>query len=145
MRWNSPPRTVFVPYDVDNPFPEALQTAAAVAPASSAVIVLYVVDEAPVRATIAEPRIELTRQQLDVPLQRLRTQLDAVGLQHARMRVAFGPPSETIVEAIEREQPDLVVMPTNARRGLRRLVLGSVTEYVIRHVHRPVLVLPPSP
>jgi nucleotide-binding universal stress UspA family protein len=145
MTWNVPPRTVLVPYDLDHPFPEALQAAAALAPVPATIIVLHVVEPVPAQATLADDRNEEMQAHLERPLQRLRAELDAMGLQHAHVRVAFGPPAETIVEAVERDRPDLVVMPTHARRGIRRLVLGSVTEYVVRHVHRPVLVLPPSP
>lgn len=36
-------------------------------------------------------------------------------------------------------QPDLVVMATHGRQGLEHLLLGSVTEKVFLHSHRPVL------
>jgi nucleotide-binding universal stress UspA family protein len=39
---------------------------------------------------------------------------------------------------------DLVVMGTHGRRGFRRLILGSVTERVLRQSERPVLSIPPS-
>ena len=47
--------------------------------------------------------------------------------------------AEAIVERIRRTRPDLVAMATHGRRGLAHLLLGSVTEEVIRRVHRPVL------
>jgi nucleotide-binding universal stress UspA family protein len=39
---------------------------------------------------------------------------------------------------------DVVVMGTHGRRGFRRLILGSVTERVLRQSECPVLSIPPS-
>jgi nucleotide-binding universal stress UspA family protein len=44
-----------------------------------------------------------------------------------------------IVSFIDRRRPDLTVMATHGRRGLARVLLGSVTERVVRNVRRPVL------
>lgn len=46
-----------------------------------------------------------------------------------------------IVEAIKKEQIDLVVMGSSGRHGLDRLMLGSVTERVVREAICPVLVV----
>jgi nucleotide-binding universal stress UspA family protein len=40
-----------------------------------------------------------------------------------------------------REDFDLLIMGTHGRRGLSRLLLGSVAEYVVRHSPCPVLVV----
>ncbi len=39
------------------------------------------------------------------------------------------------------EQPALVAMTTHGRSGIGRLVLGSVTDRVVRHSNAPVLVV----
>jgi nucleotide-binding universal stress UspA family protein len=39
---------------------------------------------------------------------------------------------------------DLIVMSTHGRSGLQRLLIGSVTDRVIRFSHVPVLVIPPE-
>jgi len=44
-----------------------------------------------------------------------------------------------IVRAVEEIRPVLVVMGTHGRRGLRRLLIGSVAEHVIQHSPVPVL------
>ena len=38
---------------------------------------------------------------------------------------------------------DFVAMATHGRSGLRRLLLGSVAEQVVRHAHVPVVLYPP--
>ena len=46
-----------------------------------------------------------------------------------------------ILETAETVGADLLVMGSHGRRGLERLVLGSVTAQVLSHAHLPVLVV----
>ncbi|MBX9836116.1 MAG: universal stress protein [Burkholderiaceae bacterium] len=46
-----------------------------------------------------------------------------------------------IVRAIESVGADLVIMGSHGRRGLEKLMLGSVTQRVLGAVHIPVLVV----
>lgn len=46
-----------------------------------------------------------------------------------------------ILETAESVNADLVVMGSHGRRGLEKLVLGSVTAQVLSHAHLPVLVV----
>jgi nucleotide-binding universal stress UspA family protein len=57
----------------------------------------------------------------------------------ARWEMAVGAPWEEIVRAAEKEGVDLIVMGTHGRRGLDRLLLGSVANKVIRTANCPVL------
>ncbi len=43
------------------------------------------------------------------------------------------------------EKADFIAMASHGRSGLRRLLLGSVAEAVLRHAHTPVIVFPPAP
>jgi nucleotide-binding universal stress UspA family protein len=53
--------------------------------------------------------------------------------------VAVGPPAETIVRIARERQADLIVMGTHGRTGLQHVLLGSVTEQVVRLAACPVL------
>lgn len=55
-----------------------------------------------------------------------------------------GDAAGAILEAVESEKIDLVVMPTHGRTGFQRLLIGSVTETVVRLCNAPVLTIPPS-
>jgi len=50
-----------------------------------------------------------------------------------------GEPGEKIVEAAREVTADMVVMGTHGRTGLRRLLMGSVAEEVLRNAPCPVL------
>ena len=49
-----------------------------------------------------------------------------------------------IVEYAHAQKADYIAMATHGRTGLRRRLLGSVAEQVVRHAHVPVLLYPPS-
>lgn len=51
------------------------------------------------------------------------------------------PVGAAIVKNAEEWQADLIVCGTHGRRGVRRLVLGSDAEYVLRHTRVPVLMI----
>ncbi|MFB6144561.1 MAG: universal stress protein [Candidatus Nanohaloarchaea archaeon] len=58
---------------------------------------------------------------------------DAVG------SVEYGKPYREIHDYVEENDIDLVVMGTRGRKGLERILLGSVTEKVLRSSDVPVL------
>ncbi|WP_137286377.1 universal stress protein [Halorussus salinisoli] len=52
-----------------------------------------------------------------------------------------GRPHKVIANFTEDHDVDLVVMGSHGRSGVRRMLLGSVTERVLRSTHRSVLVV----
>jgi nucleotide-binding universal stress UspA family protein len=56
-----------------------------------------------------------------------------------------GPASDAIVREARRQRADLVVLGTHGRRGLRRMVLGSDAEQVVRTAPTPVLLVRAAP
>jgi nucleotide-binding universal stress UspA family protein len=61
-----------------------------------------------------------------------------------RTAVLKGKPERRIVEYAAENGVDLVVMATHARTGIRRALLGSVTEDVVRTAGCPVLTVRPA-
>jgi nucleotide-binding universal stress UspA family protein len=53
-----------------------------------------------------------------------------------------GQPGEAIVQAAERLRVDAIALGSHGRGGLARALVGSIAETVLRHAHRPVLVVP---
>jgi nucleotide-binding universal stress UspA family protein len=62
-------------------------------------------------------------------------------LEADRLEVGRRDPGTVILEIARDEAADLIVMGTHARRGLDRLLLGSVAERVAHHADVPVLLL----
>lgn len=55
--------------------------------------------------------------------------------------IRMGNPGIEITEYAEEVGADLIVIPSHGYHGVRRFLLGSVAERVLRHAHCPVLVL----
>lgn len=51
--------------------------------------------------------------------------------------------ARAIVDYAASSKADYLAMATHGRSGLRRLLLGSVAELVVRHAHVPVVLYPP--
>jgi nucleotide-binding universal stress UspA family protein len=58
------------------------------------------------------------------------------------VEVVEGEPVEAIVGVAEKRHATLIVTGTHGRRGIRRFVLGSVAEHLVRSSPIPVLVVP---
>lgn len=61
-----------------------------------------------------------------------------------RQQVELGVPHSAIVEKAEKEGVDLIVMSTHGRTGLSHMLIGSVTERVVRKATCPVLSIHPK-
>jgi nucleotide-binding universal stress UspA family protein len=69
----------------------------------------------------------------------------AAQLQEARFMtataVAEGDPRRTILNCAAELKCDCIVMGSHGRRGVDRLLMGSVSESVVRHAHCSVYVV----
>lgn len=67
--------------------------------------------------------------------------LEGSGARNVEIYVRQGLAGEKIVAFVKKENCDLIVMSAHGRSGLGRVLLGSVTDYVVRHASCPVLVV----
>ncbi len=63
---------------------------------------------------------------------------DVLPLVEFRTKVEVGSPADAIVAEAEKEGSDLIVMSTHGRTGLAHILMGSVTEHVLRNARCPV-------
>jgi nucleotide-binding universal stress UspA family protein len=77
---------------------------------------------------------------------RIRDAVEQTGFRAEIAMLETGTPTEQVAEAIAREserwQADLVVLGTHGRRGVQRLLIGSVAEQMTRRSAVPVLLVP---
>jgi len=57
----------------------------------------------------------------------------------AKVLVKLSEVGDIILDAARRTGAELIVMGTHGRTGVRRLLLGSVAEHVLRHADCPVV------
>ncbi len=92
-------------------------------------------------ADIPPPRQE----ELDEEARRLLDaqvkQIEAGGSTVAQAHLRVGRPDEQIVALAEEIGAGLIVMGSRGLGGLRRLLMGSVSDSVVRHAHCPVLIV----
>jgi nucleotide-binding universal stress UspA family protein len=58
--------------------------------------------------------------------------------------VVVGPTVDTVLETAQRLGASLIVVGRHGRRGLAHMLLGSVSEAIVRRSGCPVVVVPPS-
>ncbi len=100
----------------------------------------------------AELEIDLARQltesrlhQANIYLEQKGAQLSGAGIKmETDFAVMAGYPAQNIIDYVKEHSINLVVMSTHGHGGIRRLLLGSVTDRVIRSCEVPVLVVPCS-
>jgi nucleotide-binding universal stress UspA family protein len=73
--------------------------------------------------------------------------LEKLAAEHGVRRVVLraGEPASEILRAIDEMKPTLVAMGTHGRKGLAHLILGSVTEKIVRSSPVPVLTVHAQP
>lgn len=77
-------------------------------------------------------------------IQELFDEIEATATEHGvaiERRIELGKPARTIIETIEDEEIDHVVMGSHGRKGVSRILLGSVAETVVRRADVPVTVV----
>jgi nucleotide-binding universal stress UspA family protein len=87
-------------------------------------------------------RMDQRRAQRETAAQQLVLRGRQAGLPVSFM-VWEGEPGQSIVDAAAAEQVDLVVVGTHGRGAVGRLLIGSVSDYVLRNAPCPVLVVRP--
>lgn len=58
---------------------------------------------------------------------------------HTEIKV--GDPAEQIINAIEEMDPDLIVMGSKGLTGIKKVVIGSVSDKVLHHTNKPILIV----
>jgi nucleotide-binding universal stress UspA family protein len=78
-------------------------------------------------------------------LEALRERALDLGAPSVTIDATAGAPADGILAAARAGGFDLIVMGTHGRRGLSRMILGSVAEAVLRRAPCPVLTVHPAP
>lgn len=144
------PKTLLVATDFSDPSETALLYALDLAAALRARIVLLHAYEVPVagvpEANFVAP-FDMAERLAKSSQAALDSWVDKFGSRGVELRglLKCGDPREVIEHSIAETHADLIVLGTHGRRGLSRVLLGSVAEYVVRTASRPVLTIRTAP
>ena len=62
----------------------------------------------------------------------------------AKAEAAFGDVADSLTEFAEKNNVDLIIIATHGRSGIKRLVLGSVADRILRTSKIPILMVQPQ-
>jgi nucleotide-binding universal stress UspA family protein len=108
------------------------------------VYLVHVIEPEPFMSDMKDVPLVLTEKQIQ---QQARNDLEALGVEEfsesirVQTLVRQGKPDQEIVAAAKELNVDLIIISTRGRTGLKRALLGSTAEVVVRHAHCPVLVV----
>jgi nucleotide-binding universal stress UspA family protein len=94
----------------------------------------------PSEATHGDVAVSESRDGLSAKAQAIVARARAAGAD-ATFLVWEGEAGEAIVAAADSENADMIVVGSHGRSGVSRFLIGSVSDFVIRHAHCPVMVV----
>lgn len=91
---------------------------------------------------LAESIVQAQREAAEQHVAAARATLEGQGIASIETAILSGRPGDAIVAEVAKRGADVVLMGTHGRSGLRRTVLGSVADHVLRHLDEvPVLLV----
>jgi nucleotide-binding universal stress UspA family protein/CBS domain-containing protein len=137
-----PFRTILLPVDFDEGSKAALDLARQFAAAGD--VNLHLVHAMAILLSPGEASSVVVAREQDVKEELKKIAVEHLGAAQYQVHTRLGNTVSAIVEVAADLHADLIVMPTHARRGLQRFLLGSVCERVVREAPCPVLIVRPS-
>lgn len=139
---------ILIPIDGSETSMKAVAKAAGLAKAFGCpVTALYVIDPYPFTGVGADfaygqaQYLSAATAEANTALEAAKSALEQAGVEAKTMVGEGHAVHDGIVRAVESCGADLIVIGSHGRRGLEKLVLGSVTQRVLGVVHVPVLVV----
>jgi nucleotide-binding universal stress UspA family protein len=134
-------RTILYPTDFSTDARTAFEVACVLAGEGHGRLVVLHVERPPLATlggTSGVPPLpnEYNGERLREELQRVQPVRAGIAVEH---RLEYGDPAAVILEVAQDIGADLIVMGTHGRTGLRRLLMGSVAERIVRKASSPVL------
>ncbi|WP_423793177.1 universal stress protein [Methanocaldococcus indicus] len=70
----------------------------------------------------------------------IKSKLEELGY-NVKGIIVVGSPHSKIVEIAENEDVDIIIMGSHGETNLKEILMGSVTEHVIKNTSKPVLII----
>jgi nucleotide-binding universal stress UspA family protein len=148
---NGGPERVIVPLDGSALSESAVKPAMEIVQASGAKVIFteilrllfFGVGVAGMEYGAGDFGIDVQKKEISSYLQGFVDDAELTGVK-ASANVRSGSPSQQIVEEASEIDGSIIVMASHGSGGLKRWVVGSVADKVIRSARRPVLVIPPK-
>ncbi|HTS57295.1 MAG TPA: universal stress protein [Terriglobales bacterium] len=141
-RHNAHFRRMLIGYDGSPQSEKAVELAFSLAQCVDSTVLVFAVARPPEPATAVELEAVLddAREHYQEGFRKILEKARAHDL-NVRTDMAVGHPGEQIIHRAEKDGIDLIVLGRRGRSMISRMMLGSVSERVLRYAHCPVMVV----
>ncbi len=141
-RHNAHFRRILVGYDGSPQSEKAVEVALSLAQCVDSTVLIFAVARPPEPATSVELEAYLddAREHYQEGFRKILEKARAHDLD-VKADIAVGHPGEQIIHRAETESVDLIILGRRGRSRIARMMLGSVSERVLRYAHCPVMVV----
>lgn len=135
-------RKMLVGYDTSAQSEKAVDVALSLAESIDATVLIFAVARPPEPATSVEVEAVLddAQEHYEQGFVRIRQKAAAQEIM-IETAVAVGHPAEQIIHRAEAEKIDLIILGRRGTSMFEKLLLGSISERVLRYAHCPVMVV----
>jgi nucleotide-binding universal stress UspA family protein len=141
-RHNAHFRHMLVGYDGSPQSEKAVEVAFSLADCIDSTVLIFAVARPPEPATSVELEAVLddAKEHYQEGFKKILEKARAHDLD-IKMDMAVGHPGEQIIHRAELDKIDLIILGRRGRSMISRMMLGSVSERVLRYAHCPVMVV----
>jgi nucleotide-binding universal stress UspA family protein len=143
-----PIHKIFCPTDFSEPSYEGLRAAIELAQHFEAKLLLaHVINPSPIMPAVYSPSSSYIPRAMKEMENTVKDSLKKVAEQRipegirVQTRLIVGTPAHEIAQTAIAENVDIIVIATHGQSGWKKLLIGSVTEQVVRLADRPVLTI----
>jgi len=140
-------RNIVVGFDCEEPSPDAILAASALAARNKGSISLVYAVYPPIYAGYVQdlnPFVEQTLQRAKARLEDLIAQQPALRDCQYRIVVDIKNPAELLCRVARERSADLIVVGSHGRHGIEQILVGSVSESLLDKVPCPVMIVGPE-
>ena len=144
MKWFRNKR-ILVPFDFSDDSVQAVEVALQILDRHADVHILHVVEPLPANDPFVTWEADGDAKRKEAARKNVQDKLAHLGKDEFHIDIGMGSPANVIVKLAEEIDIGLIIIPSHGLTGLSRLMMGSVSERVVRLAHCPVLVLKDPP
>lgn len=135
-------RHILVGYDGSAQSEKAADIAISMAQGLDSKVLVYAVARPPEPATSVEVHAVLddAKEHFEEGFRRIAERAEKAEVE-LRTEVGFGHPAEQIIHKAETEKADLVILGRRGTSMFEKMIMGSISERVLRYAHCPVMVV----
>ena len=141
-------KTIVLPFDFSDESKSAIEDALTMAHATTRLCALHVMLPLNFYITPVEPGTILDWGSDEERAKRTLAKMkEQIHFPHHQIECAIkvGDPGLKIVDYAKKIGADIIVIPSHGQTGVKRMLLGSVSERVARHAECPVMILRKPP